>query len=648
MTAPPALMLQGTGSDVGKSLLVAGLGRACARRGLRVRPFKPQNMSNNAGVTADGGEIGRAQMLQARACGVAPSIHMNPVLLKPQSEKGAQIVVRGRVAGRADARRYHRLKPHLMPAVLESYRRLCREADLVLVEGAGSPAEVNLRDSDIANMGFALAASVPVLLVGDIDRGGVIASLVGTMALIEPAERALVRGYVVNKFRGDIGLFDDAIAILKRRTGLDCLGVVPHLEAARRLPAEDAVVLESASRSSPGARKGIRIAVPRLDRIANFDDLDPLGAEPDVDLVLIGPREPIPGDADLVLLPGSKSTLADLRALKRHGWDIDIAAHRRRGGAVLGLCGGYQMLGREVADPRRHRGRGGPRARSRPAAREHRAARRQEAGEEARQRRQRRAGGRIRDAYGRDGRPPTGRVPCCGWRAATTARSRKTAGSWVAISTASSARTPFARASSPGWRRATAAGSISTPASTRPSTASPTASRPASTSIGSWRSPVPAEPFPAPIRPALERSRRGRDGDQPPQDAGPDIEREGAAHVGGRAQRAAAAAHPGAVARAVAIGARPGERDAEGAGERGLRPAGIGRVVARSVAAHRGDGPAGRGPGQRRGGGRQGEAGHGAKAAGSANRRNARPPGRTPGDARSCGRSWRSAVLTAL
>ena len=351
MTAPPALMLQGTGSDVGKSLLVAGLGRACARRGLRVRPFKPQNMSNNAGVTADGGEIGRAQMLQARACGVAPSIHMNPVLLKPQSEKGAQIVVRGRVAGRADARRYHRLKPHLMPAVLESYRRLCREADLVLVEGAGSPAEVNLRDSDIANMGFALAASVPVLLVGDIDRGGVIASLVGTMALIEPAERALVRGYVVNKFRGDIGLFDDAIAILKRRTGLDCLGVVPHLEAARRLPAEDAVVLESASRSSPGARKGIRIAVPRLDRIANFDDLDPLGAEPDVDLVLIGPREPIPGDADLVLLPGSKSTLADLRALKRHGWDIDIAAHRRRGGAVLGLCGGYQMLGREVADP---------------------------------------------------------------------------------------------------------------------------------------------------------------------------------------------------------------------------------------------------------------------------------------------------------
>ena len=349
--AIPAIMLQGTGSDVGKSLLVAGLARACTRRGLKVRPFKPQNMSNNAGVASDGGEIGRAQMLQARACHVAPSVHMNPVLLKPQSEKGAQVVVQGKVFGQSQARDYHKLKPQLLAKVLESFELLSKEADLVIVEGAGSPAEVNLRSGDIANMGFAEAADLPVVLVGDIDRGGVIASIVGTMALLEEAERARVRAYAINKFRGDVSLFDNAIEILKDRTGLDCLGVVPYLAAARRLPAEDAVALDSHAAMGGGGDGAIRIAVPRFDRISNFDDLDPLVAEPDVSVTLVSPGDPLPGNADLIVLPGSKSTMGDLRAVKANGWDIDLAAHVRRGGWVLGLCGGYQMLGKEVADP---------------------------------------------------------------------------------------------------------------------------------------------------------------------------------------------------------------------------------------------------------------------------------------------------------
>ncbi len=342
-------MLQGTGSDVGKSLLVAGLCRAYLRRGLAVRPFKPQNMSNNAAVTADGGEIGRAQALQARAAGVEPTVDMNPVLLKPATDVGAQVVVLGRVETHADARAYHALKPSLLPRVLESFHRLRAEADLVLVEGAGSPAEVNLRQGDIANMGFALAAGVPVVLVGDIERGGVLASLVGTHALIEDAERALIRGYIVNKFRGDVSLFDPATAIIQARTGMACFGVVPWFDDARRLPKEDALALDSAPPTT--AKTGIVIAVPRLSRIANFDDLDPLAAEPDVDLRMIAPGDPIPGDADVVLLPGSKSTLADLAFLRRQGWDIDIAAHCRRGGVVIGLCGGYQMLGTRVGDP---------------------------------------------------------------------------------------------------------------------------------------------------------------------------------------------------------------------------------------------------------------------------------------------------------
>ena len=344
-------MLQGVGSHVGKSLLVAGLARAYARRGLAVRPFKPQNMSNNAAVTADGGEIGRAQALQARACGVAPSVDMNPVLLKPQSEVGAQVVVQGRVTATVAARDYHALKPRLLPKVLESFDRLGRDADLILVEGAGSPAEVNLRDGDIANMGFAKAAGVPVALVADIDRGGAIAAIVGTWELLEPDERALLKGYLVNKFRGDERLFDGAIAALGARTGLASLGLVPFLAAARRLPAEDSVALDSFPAAVTGRGRAIRIAVPRFARIANFDDLDPLAAEPDVALDLVEPGRALPGDADLVLLPGSKSTLADLAFLRTQGWDIDLAAHARRGGWVLGLCGGYQMLGERIADP---------------------------------------------------------------------------------------------------------------------------------------------------------------------------------------------------------------------------------------------------------------------------------------------------------
>ena len=342
-------MLQGTGSDVGKSLLVAGLCRAYTRRGLRVRPFKPQNMSNNAAVTADGGEIGRAQALQARACGVPASCDMNPVLLKPQTDAGSQLVVQGEVWDNARAREYYRLKSRLLPRILESFERLGRDADLVLVEGAGSAAEVNLRAGDVANMGFAEAADVAVALVGDIDRGGIIASLVGTMALLSSSERARVTAYVVNRFRGDVRLFDSGIEVIGRKTGLPCLGVVPWFERAGRLPAEDSVAVGRNTQPRPGA--ALRIAVPVLSRIANFDDLDPLVAEPGVEVQFVEPSRALPGDADLVVLPGSKATIGDMRFLRSQGWDVDLHAHLRRGGWLLGLCGGYQMLGRTIRDP---------------------------------------------------------------------------------------------------------------------------------------------------------------------------------------------------------------------------------------------------------------------------------------------------------
>ena len=313
-----------------------------------MRPFKPQNMSNNAAVTAEGGEIGRAQALQARAARVPPSVHMNPVLLKPQSEVGSQVVVQGRVLGNAKAREYQDWKPRLMSAVTDSFGRLRAEADLVLVEGAGSAAEVNLRRNDIANMGFARAADVPVVVLGDIDRGGVIAQIVGTRAVIDPADAALVVGFLVNRFRGDPSLFAGGMAFIAERTGWPALGLVPHFADAAKLPAEDAVALAKPTRRRAGAR--ITIAVPVLPGISNFDDLDPLALEPDVDLVMVRPPAPLPV-ADLIVLPGSKATIAGLEALVRIGWDIDIRAHARRGGRVLGLCGGYQMLGRTVADP---------------------------------------------------------------------------------------------------------------------------------------------------------------------------------------------------------------------------------------------------------------------------------------------------------
>ena len=342
-----AIMFQGTGSDVGKSLIVAGLCRLFSRRGMRVRPFKPQNMSNNAAVTSDGGEIGRAQALQALACGTEPCRHMNPVLLKPQSDTGAQVVVQGRVWGNAKASEYRELRAELLGKVLESYRALDGEADLVLIEGAGSPAEINLRNGDIANMGFAAAADVPVVLIGDIDRGGVIASLVGTRALLAPEEARRTRGVIINKFRGDPALFREGISEIEQRTGWPCLGVVPHFSAAGRLPAEDAMALPGLGTQG---QRAIKIVVPRLPRISNFDDLDPLRSEPDVAVLVVEPGQVLPGDADLIVLPGSKSTMGDLQALIDAGWDIDLKAHVRRGGRVLGLCGGYQMLGRSIED----------------------------------------------------------------------------------------------------------------------------------------------------------------------------------------------------------------------------------------------------------------------------------------------------------
>jgi adenosylcobyric acid synthase len=346
-TATPALMIQATGSNAGKSTLVAGLARALVRRGLKVAPFKPQNMSNNAAVAIEGGEIGRAQAVQARAARMIPSVHMNPVLLKPETDSGAQVIVQGQRWGTLRAKDFRDKKAALLPAVLDSFARLAREADIVLVEGAGSPAEINLRTGDIANMGFAAAADVPVVLLGDIDRGGVIASLAGTHLVLEPDERARIRGFIINKFRGDARLFDQGLAAVTRLTGWPSLGVVPWLPRAAWLPAEDAVDLDRVH-ASDSSRV---IAVPVLARIANFDDLDPLGMEPGVKLVFVRPGEVIPANADVVILPGSKSTIGDLAFLRAQGWDIDIKAHVRRGGHVLGLCGGYQMLGQTIADP---------------------------------------------------------------------------------------------------------------------------------------------------------------------------------------------------------------------------------------------------------------------------------------------------------
>ena len=349
MTVPtPAVMIQAIGSDAGKSTIVAGLARLLVRRGLRVMPFKPQNMSNNAAVAEGGGEIGRAQALQARAARVAPNVHMNPVLLKPESDTGAQVIVHGQRRGTLKAADYRGGRAQLLDAVLQSFAWLSERSDIVLVEGAGSPAEINLREGDIANMGFAEAASVPVILLGDIDRGGVIASIVGTHAVLNPSERARIRGFLINKFRGDARLFDGGRDAIVKATGWASLGIVPWLPQAAWLPAEDAVSLD---RVADSATPQIRIAVPMLSRIANFDDVDPLRMEPSVRLIFVRPGEPIPADVDVIILPGTKSTMGDLAVLQAQGWDIDIKAHVRQGGHVLGLCGGYQLLGKAIADP---------------------------------------------------------------------------------------------------------------------------------------------------------------------------------------------------------------------------------------------------------------------------------------------------------
>ena len=340
-----ALMIQGAGSNVGKSLLVAGLCRAARLRGLSVAPFKPQNMSNNAAVTMNGGEIGRAQALQAMACGLQPHTDMNPVLLKPESEVGSQVIVQGQRVATVKARDYAALKPSLMVPVLDSFNRLKSQYDLVIVEGAGSPAEVNLRAGDIANMGFACAAGVPVVLVGDIDRGGVIAQIVGTQAVLDAGDNAMIAGFIINKFRGDPTLFDDGYSMIEARTKWRGFGVVPFFADAHKLPAEDALDLPRG-----GGNGALHIAALVFSRIANFDDLDPLAQEPGVRLTMVHAGQPLPA-CDLVILPGSKSTRADLAFLRAQGWEGDLIAHLRRGGHVLGICGGYQMLGKSINDP---------------------------------------------------------------------------------------------------------------------------------------------------------------------------------------------------------------------------------------------------------------------------------------------------------
>jgi len=344
-----ALMFMGTGSDVGKSLIVAGLCRAAARSGLTVRPFKPQNMSNNAAVTEDGGEIGRAQALQARAAMTAPTTAMNPVLLKPEHESGAQVILRGRRIASMPARDYFARRAEYLAPVHAAFSELAHEADLVLVEGAGSASEINLRHNDIANFGFARAANLPVALIGDIHRGGVIASLVGTLAVIDPADADLVAATLINRFQGDPALFAGGLGSIASHTGRPVFGPVPHFARAHLLPAEDVLALDQTMVPKNGAR--LKIAVPRLPRISNFDDLDPLKAEPAVELVIVTPGHPLPRDADLVILPGSKSTRGDLAAMREAGWDIDLHAHVRAGGRVMGICGGYQMLGHSIADP---------------------------------------------------------------------------------------------------------------------------------------------------------------------------------------------------------------------------------------------------------------------------------------------------------
>ena len=345
------LMVQGTTSDAGKSTLVAAICRLLKRRGCRVAPFKPQNMALNSAVTRDGGEIGRAQALQAIAAGVEPHTDMNPVLLKPSSDIGAQVIIHGRVRAEMDARDYHQYKLVAMEAVLESHRRLSAEFEAIIVEGAGSPAEINLRDRDIANMGFAEAVDCPVILVADIDRGGVFAHLVGTLSCLSESERRRILGFVINRFRGDISLLEPGLEWLEEKTGKPVLGVLPYLHGLY-LDAEDAVQPAQAGRGA------FRVVVPSLPRMSNHTDFDALRAHPDVDLRFVREGEAIPA-ADLIVLPGSKNTRGDLAWLGQQAWPAALARHLRYGGKVIGICGGFQMLGRSVADPHGVEGRPG-------------------------------------------------------------------------------------------------------------------------------------------------------------------------------------------------------------------------------------------------------------------------------------------------
>jgi adenosylcobyric acid synthase len=344
-----AIMFMGTGSDVGKSLIVAGLCRLLANRGIKVAPFKPQNMSNNAAATLESGEIGRAQALQARAARLSPTVHMNPVLLKPETETGAQVIVQGKRTVTLSAQAYFAERQKYLPAILESFHHLAKNHDLILVEGAGSPAETNLREGDLANMGFAEAANLPAILIGDIHRGGVIASLVGTHVILARNDRDRIKGFIINKFHGDPRLFSEGREAIVGKTGWSCLGVVPHFPGASRLPSEDALALEGELEMK--GSEGLHVCVFRLPRIANFDDLDPLRLHPGVHVNFVREGEPLPADCRLAIIPGSKSTIADLAYFRAQGWDIDLAAHIRRGGHLLGLCGGYQMLGKRIHDP---------------------------------------------------------------------------------------------------------------------------------------------------------------------------------------------------------------------------------------------------------------------------------------------------------
>jgi len=344
----PTLMIQGTTSDAGKSTLVAGLCRILYRKGIGVVPFKPQNMALNSAVTIDGGEIGRAQAVQAHACGLPAHTDMNPILLKPTSDKNAQVIVHGKAITQLEADEYHDYKKVAMNAVLTSYKRLSDSYDAIVVEGAGSPAEINLRDNDIANMGFAEAVDCPVIIVADIDRGGVFAHLIGTLALLSETEQTRVKGFVINRFRGDLGLLQSGLDWLEKETKKPVLGVLPYIQGLH-LEAEDALPI-SYDTSNSFSNKKLRIIVPALPRISNHTDFDLLRLHPDIEFQFIGPDQSIPS-ADLIILPGSKSVIADLNWLKSQGWEDEIFRHLRYGGKVMGICGGYQMLGNFIHDP---------------------------------------------------------------------------------------------------------------------------------------------------------------------------------------------------------------------------------------------------------------------------------------------------------